>query len=164
MREAFRQVAEYLGKSVIEIAFAPDRLFESEVLETVRRHTNRGGFTDVLLFGDVPAPFLQSPLDLLAYGGHLSFTCHRRVAPVTVDVGRIHYDRLMVLATSSWDISDAVAHTRSTALRAGDRLLLFGAGGPMGQMQLRYALNHEPPHAQVVVVDRHPERLELLRA
>lgn len=133
LRDAFRQVAEYLGKSVIEIACDPDRLSDSEVSETVRCHTNRGGFTDVLLFGEVPAPFLQSALDLLAYGGHLSFTCHCRFAPVAVDVGRLHYNRLMVLATSSWDISDAVAHTRSTALRVGDRLLLFGAGGRWGR-------------------------------
>lgn len=31
----------------------------------------------------------------------------------------------------------------------------------MGQMHLHYALSHEPPPAQVAVVDRHPERLEL---
>ncbi|MFN7018854.1 MAG: zinc-binding dehydrogenase, partial [Fimbriimonadales bacterium] len=54
-------------------------------------------------------------------------------------------------------------HTRSTALRGGERLLLFGAGGAMGQMQLFYALTRPEPPAQVVVVDRHPERLEPLR-
>jgi D-arabinose 1-dehydrogenase-like Zn-dependent alcohol dehydrogenase len=80
-----------------------------------------------------------------------------------VDVGRLHYDRLLMMGTSSWDITDAYRHTRDTALRKGDRLLLFGAGGAMGQMQLFYALTRPEPPAQVVVVDRHPERLEPLR-
>jgi threonine dehydrogenase-like Zn-dependent dehydrogenase len=121
------------------------------------------GFTDILIFGEPTPDVLEAAQDALCYGGALSFTCHRTMPPVPVDVGRLHYDRLLVMGTSSWDITDAYRHTRDASLRKGDRLLLFGAGGAMGQMQLFYALTRPEPPAQVVVVDRHPERLEPLR-
>lgn len=161
--EAFREVAGYLGKPVIEIRCASDQLFDPAVIADARQYTQEGGFRHALIFGEAPKPFLESAIDSLAYGGILSFTCHRPLPPIAIDVGRLHYDRLRILATSSWDISDALSMTQSSALRAGDRLLLFGAGGPMGHMHLHYALSHKPALAQVVVVDRHPERLEPLR-
>lgn len=161
--ESFHQVAEHLGKPVVEIRCATERLFGPSVIQDARAYAQGGAFQHALLFGDVPAPFLESAIDSLGYDGCLSFTCHRPLPPIAVDVGRLHYDRLRILATSSWDISDAVSLTRSSALQAGDRLLLWGAGGPMGHMHLHYALSHMPALAQVVVVDRHPERLEPLR-
>jgi hypothetical protein len=132
-------------------------------VHTLRDAYAPDGFTDILIFGDPTPEVLEAAQDALCYGGALSFTCHRAMPPVPVDVGRLHYDRLLVMGTSSWDITDAYRHTRDTALRKGDRLLLFGAGGAMGQMQLFYALTRPEPPAQVVVVDRHPERLEPLR-
>ncbi|CUU02224.1 MAG: alcohol dehydrogenase catalytic domain-containing protein [Fimbriimonadales bacterium] len=164
LSEAFQEVAAHLGKPVVAIPCAPEKLYDPATLQDALAYAQGGGFRHALVFGDAPAPFLEAVIDSLVYGGYLSFTCHRRLAPVPVDAGRLHYDRLMILATSSWDITDALSLTRSTALRKGDRLLLFGAGGSMGQMHLHYALSHEPPPAQVVVVDRHPERLEPLRA
>ena len=163
LTEAFEQAAHALGMALHRIETPADALYDPAQMRALRDTYAPDGFTDILIFGDPTPEVLEAAQDALCYGGALSFTCHRAMPPVPVDVGRLHYDRLLVMGTSSWDITDAYRHTRDTALRKGDRLLLFGAGGAMGQMQLFYALTRPEPPAQVVVVDRHPERLEPLR-
>jgi threonine dehydrogenase-like Zn-dependent dehydrogenase len=163
LAEAFQQAAHALGMETHRIEAPADALYDPAQVHTLRDTYAPDGFTDILIFGDPTPEVLEAAQDALSYGGALSFTCHRAMPPVPVDVGRLHYDRLLLMGTTSWDITDAYRHTRDTALRKGDRLLLFGAGGAMGQMQLFYALTRPEPPAQVVVVDRHPERLEPLR-
>ncbi|MCL6535608.1 MAG: alcohol dehydrogenase catalytic domain-containing protein [Armatimonadetes bacterium] len=163
LAEAFEQAAHALGMATHRIEAPADALYDPAQVHTLRDAYAPDGFTDILIFGEPTPEVLEAAQDALIYGGALSFTCHHKMPPVPVDVGRLHYDRLLLMGTSSWDITDAYRHTRDTALRKGDRLLLFGAGGAMGQMQLFYALTRPEPPAQVVVVDRHPERLEPLR-
>jgi threonine dehydrogenase-like Zn-dependent dehydrogenase len=163
LAEAFEQAAHALGMATHRIETPADALYDPAQVRALRDTYAPDGFTDILIFGEPTPEVLEAAQDALCYGGALSFTCHRAMPPVPVDVGRLHYDRLLLMGTTSWDITDAYRHTRDTALRKGDRLLLFGAGGAMGQMQLFYALTRPEPPAQVVVVDRHPERLEPLR-
>jgi threonine dehydrogenase-like Zn-dependent dehydrogenase len=163
LTDAFEQAAHALGMATHRIETPADALYDPERIRALRDAYAPDGFTDILIFGEPTPEVLEAAQDALCYGGALSFTCHRAMPPVPVDVGRLHYDRLLVMGTSSWDITDAYRHTRDASLRKGDRLLLFGAGGAMGQMQLFYALTRPEPPAQVVVVDRHPERLEPLR-
>jgi NADPH:quinone reductase-like Zn-dependent oxidoreductase len=163
LTDALEQTAHALGMATHRIETPADALYDPAQVHTLRDAYAPDGFTDILIFGDPTPEVLKAAQDALCYGGALSFTCHHKMPPVPVDVGRLHYDRLLLMGTTSWDITDAYRHTRDTALRKGDRLLLFGAGGAMGQMQLFYALTRPEPPAQVVVVDRHPERLEPLR-
>jgi threonine dehydrogenase-like Zn-dependent dehydrogenase len=163
LTDAFEQAAHALGMATHRIETTADALYDPARVHTLRDTYAPDGFTDILIFGEPTPDALEAAQDALCYGGALSFTCHHKTPPAPVDVGRLHYDRLLVMGTSSWDITDAYRHTRDASLRKGDRLLLFGAGGAMGQMQLFYALTRPEPPAQVVVVDRHPERLEPLR-
>jgi len=163
LAEAFEQAAHALGMGTHRLATPADALYDPARVRALRDTYAPDGFTDILIFGEPTPEVLEAAQDALGYGGALSFTCHRTMPPVPVDVGRLHYDRLLLMGTTSWDITDAYRHTRDTALRKGERLLLFGAGGAMGQMHLFYALTRPEPPAQVVVVDRHPERLEPLR-
>lgn len=163
LADEFLKTAQQLGMITQRVEVSEQNLYDPALLQHLQKNHAPDGFTDILLFGNPMPALLETALDALGYGGALSFTCHHTLPPVLVDVGRLHYDRLQVMGTSSWDITDAYHHTRPTALRKGDRLLLFGAGGAMGQMQLFYALTRPEPPAQVVVVDRHPERLEPLR-
>ncbi len=165
LMEAFERTAQRLGMSSVSIACSPERLHAPETVRDLKEgYTEGAGFDDILLFGEPTPALIEACMDALDNGGHLSFTCHRPLAPVAVDVGRLHYDRLMVMGTTSWDISDAQAHTRSTQLLPDDSLLLLGAGGPMGQMHLHYALSQPQPPTRIVVVDRHEERLQVLRS
>ncbi|MCS7208481.1 MAG: zinc-binding dehydrogenase [Fimbriimonadales bacterium] len=163
LADEFLQAAHQLGMHAQRVEVAEASLYDPALLHSLQAAYAPDGFTDALLYGNPTPALLETALDALCYGGVLSFTCHHRLGAVPIDVGRLHYDRLQILGTTSWDITDAYHHTRDTALRRGDRLLLFGAGGAMGQMQLFYALTRPEPPAQVVVVDRHPERLAPLR-
>ena len=162
--DAFRATAQRLGMQAIAYPCPPEQLASPDWIRDLQaRHTEGEGFDDILLFGEPTSAQLEACLDTLAYGGHLSFTCHRPIPPVPVDVGRLHYDRLMIMGTISWDISDAFAHTRSTQLQPSESLLILGAGGPMGQMHLHYALSQPEPPERIVLVDRHEDRLQHLR-
>jgi threonine dehydrogenase-like Zn-dependent dehydrogenase len=163
LTDAFEQTAHALGMAVQHIQTTAESLYDPDQVRALRDAYAPDGFTDILIFGEPTPAVLEAAQDALCYGGALSFTRHHTMHPLPVDVGRLHYDRLQMMGTTSWDITDAYRHTRDTALRKGDRLLLFGAGGAMGQMQLFYALTRPESPAQVVVVDRHPERLEPLR-
>ncbi|MCX7924860.1 MAG: zinc-binding dehydrogenase [Fimbriimonadales bacterium] len=163
LADEFLHTAQQLGMATERVEVSEENLYDPALLRRLRETHAPDGFTDILLFGTPTPALLETALDALGYGGALSFTCHHKLDAVPVDVGRLHYDRLLVMGTTGWDITDAYRHTRDSALRKGDRLLLFGAGGAMGQMQLFYALTRPEPPAQVVVVDRHPERLEPLR-
>ncbi|MCS7310963.1 MAG: alcohol dehydrogenase catalytic domain-containing protein, partial [Armatimonadetes bacterium] len=103
LMEAFTQTAQRLGMELYTLACAPEQLASPEIVRTLKeQHTGGEGFDDILLFGDPTPALLEACIDGLAYGGHLSFTCHRPLAPVAVDVGRLHYDRLMIMGTTSW--------------------------------------------------------------
>jgi threonine dehydrogenase-like Zn-dependent dehydrogenase len=163
--DAFRHTVQRLGMQVMAYPSSSEPLASPEWIRDLKaRHTEGAGFDDILLFGEPTSALLEACLDALAYGGHLSFTCHRPIPPVPVDVGRLHYDRLMVMGTTSWDISDALAHTRTTQLQPGESLLILGAGGPMGHMHLHYALSQPEPPERIVLMDRHEDRLQHLRA
>ncbi|BCW95198.1 MAG: alcohol dehydrogenase catalytic domain-containing protein [Fimbriimonadales bacterium] len=163
LAEAFQEAATRLGMATVRIEVDAETLYDPSAIHALRETHAPDGFTDILIFGDPTPALLEAAQDALCYGGALSFTCHRDLSAVPVDVGRLHYDRLLLMGTTSWDITDAYRHTRAAALRGGDRLLLFGAGGAMGQMQLFYALTRPEPPALAAAVDRHPERLEPLR-
>ncbi|MFN4034157.1 MAG: hypothetical protein ACK4ME_11180, partial [Fimbriimonadales bacterium] len=164
LADEFLRTAQQLGMHTVRLEASAERLYDPVLLQRLRETYAPDGFTDILIFGDPTPALLETALDALSYGGALSFTCHHKLNTVPTDVGRLHYNRLQITGTTSWDITDAYRHTRDTALRKGDRLLLFGAGGAMGQMQLFYALTRPEPPAQIVVVDRHPERLAPLQA
>lgn len=165
LMDAFLKTAQRLGMRTHTLTVEPAPCLTGEWLPEVKaRFTSGEGFDDVLLFGEPTPSLLKACIDALAYGGHLSFTCHRPLPPVAVDIGRLHYDRLMIMGTISWDITDAWSRTRSTALQPNESLLILGAGGPMGQMHLHYALSQPDPPERIVLVDRHAERLSVLKA
>jgi hypothetical protein len=120
------------GWQLHRIETPADALYDPAQVHTLRDAYAPDGFTDILIFGDPTPEVLEAAQDALCYGGALSFTCHRAMPPVPVDVGRLHYDRLLVMGTSSWDITDAYRHTRDTALAQGRPPAAVRRGGRDG--------------------------------
>jgi threonine dehydrogenase-like Zn-dependent dehydrogenase len=80
--------------------------------------------------------------------------------PVEVDIGRIHYDRLVYLGTRESDIAQAYRKTPvRSALRPGGRAWFVGAGGPIGRMHLQRAIQHPNGPRTVVCSDVSAARL-----
>jgi threonine dehydrogenase-like Zn-dependent dehydrogenase len=61
--------------------------------------------------------------------------------PVSIDVGRVHYNRWVYVAGKSPDVARAYSDVPvRAALREGGRALFVGAGGPMGRMHVQRAV------------------------
>ncbi len=119
-------------------------------------------FDDIALFGNLPDETIIEAQTLLNRGGVLAIVRHGAVSG-QLDLGRIHYDGIAVCATTNWDAREAYRRNRSSRLTPGGRLMLFGAGGPMGRMFAEQALSLDRPPTLICAVDRHPDRLRALK-
>ncbi len=164
LAEAFTQTAQQLGLTAVSITTAEADLYEPAQVRRLQQAYASNGFTDILIYGNPSAAVLEAAIESLAPNGALSFTCHHWLDLVAVNVGRLCQDRLLVMGTTSWDITDAYRHTRATTIQAGDRLLILGAGTALGQALLRHALTAPELPAQVVAVDADATALEGLQA
>ncbi|NIA14705.1 MAG: zinc-binding dehydrogenase [Nitrospiraceae bacterium] len=82
--------------------------------------------------------------------------------PVSLDIGRIHYDNIRFYGGS--DTLETVTEINArNDLLAGGAALFIGAGGPMGQMHVQRALEIDGGPKRVVVTDLDPSRLEHIR-
>lgn len=78
-----------------------------------------------------------------------------------VDVGRIHYDGLLLVGTTSSDLSQAYEPVRTEMVPGGTAAFL-GAAGPMGQMHVQRALESAEPPRLLVATDLLQERLAVI--
>ena len=95
-----------------------------------------GEFDDIVYFG-ADAGVIEALAGRLAFGGVLDLVLggERIARPVSVDVGRVHYDLIRVIGTTGFSAADTYARIPADSeLRPGDRMAIIGAAGPMGLM------------------------------
>jgi threonine dehydrogenase-like Zn-dependent dehydrogenase len=116
---------------------------------------------DIILLG-ADADLIETVSPHLADFGVLAVVAE--VPPprkVSVDAGRIHYNRWLYVGTSGPDISAAYGHLPVRShLRPGGRAWFVGAGGPMGRMHVQRAIqSHDSPRL-IVCTDISEPRLD----
>ncbi|MCX7597857.1 MAG: alcohol dehydrogenase catalytic domain-containing protein, partial [Armatimonadetes bacterium] len=123
------------------------------------------GVDDVIVLGS-PEPALLEALDRrLAKRGFLVLVTDTPLSgPVSIDVGRVHYDYTRHIGCPGPDISAAYAETRDPRLEPGGKCWVAGAGGPMGQMHVQWALEQREPPSLVVATDIDRQRLAVVAA
>jgi threonine dehydrogenase-like Zn-dependent dehydrogenase len=124
------------------------------------------GFDDIVYFGS-DAATIEKLNDKLAARGIINVVLGGKKIgrPVTVGVGRIHYGMTRWIGTTGEDASESYAIIPATGeLREGDRVLVVGAGGPMGQMHVIRAACSGLAGIEIVGTDFDDARLESLRA
>ncbi len=85
--------------------------------------------------------------------------------PVPVDVGRVHYDLIRWVGTHGSLPADGYASVPPDGeLRAGDRVAVIGAAGPMGLMHVVRAITLGLPDISILGVDIDDPRLAHLAA
>ncbi len=120
-------------------------------------------YDDIVVAGG-DAAALEAAFARLANGGVFAVVGSRRVdRPVSLDIGRMHYDHLALVGTEEGDIAAAYAPIR-TQLRPGGAAWVLGAAGPMGHMHLQRALEMEGRPAKLVATNLTPPRMEATRA
>lgn len=121
-------------------------------------------FDDIVYFGADPGRIEQLQV-LLAPRGVLDIVLgSRRIGrPVAVDVGRIHYDLTRWVGTTGSRAAEGYAMAPSDGeLRAGDRVAVIGAAGPMGLMHIIRTAASPLPGLSLTAVDIDDARLARL--
>jgi threonine dehydrogenase-like Zn-dependent dehydrogenase len=118
-------------------------------------------FDDIVYFG-ADADRIEQLEELLATGGVIDIVLggDRLGRPVAVDVGRIHYDLTRWVGTPGGSAADGYAIAPADGeLRAGDRVAVIGAAGPMGFMHVVRTASSALPGLSLTAVDIDDARL-----
>jgi len=119
-----------------------------------------GPVDDIIVLG-ADAEIVEHASPYLAPFGMLAVAARRPFPrPVEVDIGRVHYDRLVYLGTQESDLAQAYRKMPvRSALRPAGRAWFVGAGGPIGRMHLQRAIQHENGPHTIVCSDVSAARL-----
>jgi L-sorbose 1-phosphate reductase len=80
--------------------------------------------------------------------------------PVSVDMGRVHYNRWVYVSSKGTDVARAYSDTPvRSSLKPGGRALFVGAGGPMGRMHVQRAIQIADGPSLIVCTDVSEVRL-----
>jgi L-sorbose 1-phosphate reductase len=164
-----RQLEDYARSASGSPAFV--RVLVSEdgrPLEEVLR-LGAGGrrFDDIVMIGSPSESDVAAAAAHLGKHGVLNLAVDRMPdGPVTLDIGRIHYDQqLFVGGRLAIGLRDAALNYASNVrsdLRGGGCAWMIGAGGPMGQMHVQRAIMSGSPPKRIVVTDTNAERISRL--
>jgi threonine dehydrogenase-like Zn-dependent dehydrogenase len=113
------------------------------------------GFDDVIVLDAGSAALLEAVEPAMAPGATINLTGVRPFdRPVTVDIGRVHYEALSYLGTQSEDLSQAYGRPRNRSeLRAGGAAWAVGGGGPMGRMHIQRMIEMRGGPKSIVVTE-----------
>jgi len=139
-------------------------------LETI--HPTKAGdltnesFDDIIYFGH-DKKTIEILNDKLAPRGTINIVlCGKKIgATVSVGIGRVHYGMTRWIGTTTSDPADAYKTIPATGeLRSGDKAVVIGAGGPMGQMHIIRAVCSDAKNLTVVGTDIDDPRLASIAA
>ncbi len=135
-------------ETATDLSTLPDNHFDDIV------YTGASAATADVLFSKMASGGL---LNLVLCGGRFR-------QPITVPVGRIHYEGLRIVGTPGNDPAESMVRIPATGeLRSGDALHIVGAGGPMGVMHVVRCLCQGVDELSVFASDVSELRLEALR-
>ncbi len=123
-------------------------------------------FDDIVYFGSDKAT-IDVLNDKLTAGGIFNIVLggERIGELVSVGVGRLHYGMTRWVGTTGDDAAESYKHIPADGeIRENDKILVVGAGGPMGQMHVIRNVCLGIPGVSVVGTDFDDPRIESLRA
>ena len=129
-----------------------------------RELTNGAGFDDIVVLNPTSADAVSQIARFIARRGTCNLVGTKPLDGLAkIDLGRLHYDYIAFLGTSSSDISASYGDARNRCnLRPGGTAVFIGAGGPMGQMHVQRALELPDGPRLVVATEISDERLQTL--
>jgi threonine dehydrogenase-like Zn-dependent dehydrogenase len=123
------------------------------------------GFDDIVYFGSA-ASTIELLNDKLAASGIINIVLGGESIdrPVSVGIGRVHYGLTRWIGTPGGSAADSFASVPGSGeLRPGERAVIVGAAGPMGQMHVVRSLCSDVEGVSVVGADIDEARLAALR-
>ncbi len=122
-------------------------------------------FDDVVLVGPHGAESITAAMALVGTGGALILASPEPLPePAPTDIGRLHYDRILLAGTSQPDIALAY-RSFERELHPGGVLWAIGGAGPMGHMHIQRALElGSGAPRRVIVTDLLADRLAVVES
>ena len=116
---------------------------------------------DIVLLG-ADADIIEAVSPRLADDGVLAILANAPFSrPVSIDIGRVHYDRWLYVGSTSSDVAAAYGDVPARSkLKPGGRAWFVGAGGPMGRMHVQRAIQLAAGPATIVCTDVSDLRLD----
>lgn len=150
--------AMFEGAEVIQI----DELKGPELTALSQERTGGRGFDDIIVLGNTAPRLIEQLAKHLAVGGVLNMVCSTQMpGTVAVDVGRIHYDGIMI--TGGRDIDGGYKSIQKSELTPGGCAWFIGAAGPMGQMHVERAVSMKNGPNKILATDTDSGRLATLK-
>ena len=123
-----------------------------------------GSFDDLLLL-DEGTKALAGMTERLNKNAVVAFyLAGGEVDPVSIDLGRLHYDNFQYVGTNHKDLSEA--YTRNPArveLKQDGIAWILGGGGPMGRMHVQRAIESPDGPRKIIVTEVSDVRLESMK-
>ena len=150
-------VRDALGEGEIEVARG---LTVKQLLE---RHTGGSGFDDIIILGDAPDQLIEQAGDSLSKNGILNYMVSSpQKQVVSIDTGKVHYDVIAFIGGTGTDVNEPYTANPDYSIRGGS-VLMIGAGGPMGQMHIKLAMEQKDAPKTIIATDIDDQRVETLK-
>jgi len=120
-------------------------------------------FFDDIIFINSSEEILNKALARLANNGIFALVGPKEEGKIKIDVGRLHYDNILIVGTNSISFQEAYNPETRVKIKKDGILMVLGAGGPMGMMHLQRAIEAENHPRIVVAVNRNPVRLNAVK-
>ena len=130
-------------------------------IEVVQGDDGTSTYDDIVILSHDPE-LIERMFTRLAKGGIFNVVTDEHLTRnVQLDIGRLHYDNLSLVGTTSHDLSAAYGPIR-TELKQGGAVWMLGAAGPMGQMHVQRAIEMPNGPRKVVATNLHWARMQVL--
>jgi threonine dehydrogenase-like Zn-dependent dehydrogenase len=164
LTEVTGRVEEAVRKLAFEKGFEVEDSAPLATLLAKFEEKNNYTFDDIILLGKPKAELIERIGKFLGKDGHLATVCPEIIdQEAEIDIGRIHYDFLHYIGTSSTVVMQAYRGRRTSTLAKGGAAWIIGAGGPMGQMHLQRALDRTDGPRIVLATDVDDSRLAFVK-
>jgi len=141
------------------------QIVETDEISTVKENIPTENLADDIILLDPNADLIEQVSPFLAYKGIFTLATEKELTrPVNLDIGRVHYNRWIVIGGKDTDIGNIYRHVPvRSSLKSDGKAFFVGSGGPMGRMHVQHALESTNRPKTIVCSDISEERLGDLR-
>ena len=119
---------------------------------------------DVIMLGYDADALIAASQKLTKFGMFCVMNNQPITEKVSLDLGRVHYQRWLYTASTGLEVADAYVNSLSrNTLKPGGKVLFAGAGGPIGRMHVQRAIEFQNPPKTIVCTDVSDLRLADLK-
>ncbi|MEM7333660.1 MAG: alcohol dehydrogenase catalytic domain-containing protein [Chloroflexota bacterium] len=123
------------------------------------------GFDDIIMLNPQNAAQIHTLSKQIARRGTLNLVGTQPLdGLVDADVGRLHYDYIAFVGTTSDDMAESYGEARNRCdLHPNGVAVIVGAGGPMGQMHVQRAIELPQGPRLIIATELNQKRLDTLQ-